>query len=34
MEADLRAYPPRAALAEQPLDGERATHLVKHRSAA
>jgi putative N-acetyltransferase (TIGR04045 family) len=34
MEADLRAYPPRAALAEQPLDGEYATRLVKHRSAA
>jgi putative N-acetyltransferase (TIGR04045 family) len=34
MEADLRAYPARAAVAEQPLDGERATLLVKQRSAA
>jgi putative N-acetyltransferase (TIGR04045 family) len=34
MEADLRAYPPRAALAGQPVDGEQATHLVKQRSAA
>jgi putative N-acetyltransferase (TIGR04045 family) len=34
MEADLRAYPPRAALAGQPVDGEQATRLVKHRSGA
>jgi putative N-acetyltransferase (TIGR04045 family) len=34
MEADLGAYPARAALAAQPVDGERATLLVKQRSAA
>jgi putative N-acetyltransferase (TIGR04045 family) len=29
MEADLRAYPPCAALPDQPLEGERATRLVQ-----
>jgi putative N-acetyltransferase (TIGR04045 family) len=34
MEADLSAYPPRAAVAEQPFDGEEAVALLAPRVAA